>query len=113
MPATSTSVSEVTLTYVCSSFSLTAKANFAVLTLNCLSNHLALQGIESVPEGLEDVSKYPALFAELIRRGWTDEQLEALAGGNTLRILEGVEKVREEMKAEKASMGRYLRRKDL
>lgn len=70
-------------------------------------------GIESVPVGLEDVSKYPELFAELIRRGWSDAQLEALAGGNTLRILEGVEKVKDEMKAEAASMGRYLRRKDL
>jgi membrane dipeptidase len=70
-------------------------------------------GIESTPAGLEDVSKYPTLFAELIRRGWTDAQLEDLAGGNTLRILEGVERVKEELMGEPASMGRYTRRKDL
>ena len=38
-------------------------------------------------EGLEDVSKYPNLFAELIRRGWSDEDLRKLAGGNLLRVM--------------------------
>ncbi|HEX4823746.1 MAG TPA: dipeptidase [Candidatus Polarisedimenticolaceae bacterium] len=39
------------------------------------------------PEGLEDVSKYPALLAELIRRGWKDEDVVKVAGGNFLRVL--------------------------
>jgi membrane dipeptidase len=39
------------------------------------------------PEGLTDVSMYPSLFAELIRRGWTDEDLAKLAGGNILRVM--------------------------
>jgi membrane dipeptidase len=48
-------------------------------------------GIDTVPEGLEDVSKFPQLFAELIRRGWSDEDLSKLAGGNTLRVLRAAE----------------------
>lgn len=42
-------------------------------------------GISSTPVGLEDVSTYPALFAELSRRGWTEEDLRKLAGKNLLR----------------------------
>ena len=39
----------------------------------------------NVPVGLEDVSKFPTLFAELIRRGWSDADLKKLAGQNLLR----------------------------
>lgn len=48
-------------------------------------------GISTVPVGLEDVSTYPALFAELARRGWTDEELRKLAGENVLRVMREVE----------------------
>ena len=41
--------------------------------------------------GLEDVSRYPELFAELIRRGWTEAELAKLARGNVLRVLQGAE----------------------
>jgi membrane dipeptidase len=44
-------------------------------------------GITSTPVGLEDVSTYPALFAELARRGWSDGDLRKLAGENLLRVL--------------------------
>ncbi|KAL8283204.1 hypothetical protein RQP46_005982 [Phenoliferia psychrophenolica] len=50
-------------------------------------------GIANVPEGLEDASKYPALIAELIARGWTDSEIAGLTGGNILRIIEKVEAV--------------------
>jgi membrane dipeptidase len=43
--------------------------------------------------GLEDVSKYPDLLAELARRGWTDDELRKVASGNILRVLSDVEKV--------------------
>jgi membrane dipeptidase len=43
------------------------------------------------PEGMEDVSTFPLLFAELIRRGWSDEDLQKIAGGNVLRALEQAE----------------------
>lgn len=42
--------------------------------------------------GLEDTSRYPYLFAELIRRGWSDEMLVKLARGNVLRTLRGAER---------------------
>jgi membrane dipeptidase len=44
-----------------------------------------------MPRGLEDVSRFPELFAELIRRGWTDANLIKLAGGNLIRTLAGAE----------------------
>ena len=43
--------------------------------------------------GMEDVSRYPALFAELIRRGWSDADLRKLAGANLLRVFADVERV--------------------
>ncbi len=48
-------------------------------------------GNDEWPEGMEDVSAYPRLFAELMRRGWTDADLEKLSQGNVLRALEGAE----------------------
>ena len=50
-------------------------------------------GISIVIKGLEDVSTYPALFAELVRRGWTDEDLKKLAGENILRAMSRAEEV--------------------
>ncbi|XP_073988631.1 dipeptidase 1-like isoform X2 [Rhodnius prolixus] len=55
-------------------------------------------GINFTPKGLEDVSMYPALFAELISTGqWTSDELKKLAGLNLLRVLRAVEKVRDDM----------------
>lgn len=47
----------------------------------------------SVPVGLEDVSKYPYLFAELIRRGYSDEEVKQVAGMNLISVLQKVEQV--------------------
>lgn len=47
----------------------------------------------ALPEGLENVSTYPALMAEMMRRGWTDADVAKLAGGNVLRVMEAAEKV--------------------
>jgi membrane dipeptidase len=51
------------------------------------------------PVGLKGVEGYPALFAELARRGWSDADLSALAQGNVLRVMERVEAVAKEMAA--------------
>ena len=52
-----------------------------------------LDGIPDAPKGLEDVSTYPALMAELMRRGWSDADVAKLAGGNVLRVMERAEAV--------------------
>lgn len=48
-----------------------------------------------MPRGLEDVSKYPSLLAELLDsdRGWREEDVKKLAGGNLLRVFREVERV--------------------
>ena len=48
-------------------------------------------GNDAWPEGLEDVSGYPRLLAELVRRGWSDEDLGKLASGNVLRVMRQAE----------------------
>ena len=52
-----------------------------------------LDGIPDAPVGLQDVSTYPALLAELMRRGWSNADIGRLAGGNVLRALERAEAV--------------------
>ena len=47
-------------------------------------------GSTRVVEGLEDVSTFPDLFAELARRGWDEEELAKLAGENMLRVMRAV-----------------------
>jgi membrane dipeptidase len=54
-------------------------------------------GTTELPVGMEDVSGYPLLFAELIRRGWNDGDLRKLAGENVLRVLRDVEHVRDSL----------------
>lgn len=53
-----------------------------------------------VPQGLEGVDRYPALFAELARRGWSDADLAKLSGGNLLRAMERAEQVAAGMRSE-------------
>jgi membrane dipeptidase len=48
-------------------------------------------GITSVPVGLEDVSTYPHLMAELLRRGYSDDDVKKIAGRNILRVMRQVE----------------------
>ena len=52
-----------------------------------------LDGITETVVGLEDVSTFPTLLAELARRGWTDAELRKLAGENVLRVLKRAEQV--------------------
>ncbi len=50
-------------------------------------------GVTGLPEGLEDVSTYPNLIAELLRRGHSDEDIAKILGGNALRVWQQVEEV--------------------
>ena len=63
-----------------------------------------LDGIPDAPQGLDGVQSYPLLFAELIRRGWSDANLAKLAGGNVLRALRRAEAVAASMRSEPASL---------
>ena len=63
-----------------------------------------LDGIPAGPEGLTGVDAYPLVFAELIRRGWSDADLAKLAGGNVLRALRGAEATARAMKDLPAAM---------
>jgi len=54
----------------------------------------------SLPDGLESVATYPALLAEMLRRGWSDADVAKLAGGNVLRVMEQAEKIAVSMKSE-------------
>jgi membrane dipeptidase len=58
-------------------------------------------GSETMPEGLEDVSRYPALFAELAARGYDDEDLAKVAGRNALRVMREAERTAARLQAER------------
>lgn len=57
------------------------------------------EGFDGPPEGLEDVSCYPALLAELMRRGYTKDDIKKVAGLNVLRVLRQAETVAAKLKA--------------
>jgi membrane dipeptidase len=63
-------------------------------------------GYDEAPPGMNSVSGYPLLFAELIRRGWSDENLSKLAGGNLLRVMRQTEAVAASMRNEPPAMDR-------
>lgn len=50
-------------------------------------------GCHRLPTGLEDVSKYPALVAELLARNWTEQEVRAALADNLLRVFKKVEMV--------------------
>ena len=58
-------------------------------------------GIRSVPEGLEDVTKMPDLFVELLARGYSREDLEKIAGRNVLRAMRKAEEVAKQLQEER------------
>ena len=66
-------------------------------------------GITFVVQGLEDVSKYPNLFAELSRRGWSEAALRKLAGENLLRAFGQVERVSARLKRERPASTATIR----
>jgi len=59
------------------------------------------QSGDDLVQGLEDVSRYPYLMAELLRRGWNEENVAKLARGNFIRVFAQVEKVAQRLQAER------------
>jgi len=69
-----------------------------VAGIDCVGLGSDFDGITEVPVGLEDVSKFPDLIAELLRRGWTEADVKKLAGSNILRVMRAVEAVAAQMR---------------
>ncbi len=65
-------------------------------------------GIPSYVVGLEDVSTFPALLAELSRRGWSEEDLRKVAGGNVLRVMREAEAVARRLRRERPPSTRTI-----
>ncbi len=59
-------------------------------------------GVDVLPEGLHDVTGYPALLDALLDRGWSEDDCQAVAGGNVLRVLRAAESVAARAQAERA-----------
>jgi membrane dipeptidase len=58
-------------------------------------------GISSVPQGLEDVSTYATLTAELLRRGYTENDIKKINGLNILRVMRDVERIAKRLQSER------------
>jgi len=69
-------------------------------------------GISSTPVGLEGVHTFPALLAELLRRGWTDQEVKKLAGENALRVMREVEKVSARLRKERPASDALIQELD-
>jgi membrane dipeptidase len=79
-------------------------------------DHVAIgsdfDGITETPVGLGDVSTFPQLFAELIRRGWSDDDLRKLAGNNLLRVLRAAESTAARLRRERQPSPRTIEQLD-
>jgi len=58
-----------------------------VAGIDCVGIGSDFDGLPSTPQGLDGVDKFPALLVELAARGWSDEALAKVAGGNMLRVM--------------------------
>jgi len=68
-----------------------------VCGIDCVGLGSDFDGITDVPVGLEDVSKFPDLIAELLRRGWTEADVKKVAGLNILRVMREADRVAREL----------------
>jgi membrane dipeptidase len=79
-------------------------------------NHIGIgsdfDGITETIEGLEDVSTFPALFAELARRGWKEAELRKLAGENMLRAMGQAERAAARIRRERLPSHKTIRQMD-
>jgi membrane dipeptidase len=69
-------------------------------------------GGERLPEGLGDVSRFPNLLAELLRRGYSTDDVRRIAGGNLLRLLRDAESVARRLQAERGPSERTIEELD-
>jgi len=80
------------------------------------ADHIGLggdyDGITETVVGLEDVSRYPDLLAELVKRGWTDRELRGVAGENILRVLSRTEIVAARIRKERPASTKTIHQLD-
>lgn len=69
-------------------------------------------GITETVVGLEDVSKYPDLLAELVKRGWTDSEIRGVAGENILRVLSRAEVVSARLRKQRPASTKTIQQLD-
>jgi membrane dipeptidase len=69
-------------------------------------------GAQTMPEGLEDVSRYPTLFQELASRGYGEEDLMKIARRNVLRVMRDVEQTGGRLRAERPPSKRTIEQVD-
>ncbi|HXG88897.1 MAG TPA: dipeptidase [Vicinamibacterales bacterium] len=69
-------------------------------------------GISTVVQGLEDVSKYPDLTAELLRRGYSDQDIKKILGQNILRVMRGAEQVSAALRKKRGPSSATIERLD-
>ncbi|HYR83020.1 MAG TPA: dipeptidase [Terriglobia bacterium] len=72
-----------------------------VAGINSIGLGSDFDGIATVPQNLEDVSKFPVLTAELLRRGYTKDDLRKILGQNVLRVMRQVEQVAARLQKER------------
>ena len=65
-----------------------------------------------LPEGLQDVSTFPSLLAELARRGWSDADLRKVAGENVLRVMTQAERVAARLQKERPASTKTIEQLD-
>ncbi|EXJ86189.1 hypothetical protein A1O1_06559 [Capronia coronata CBS 617.96] len=70
-------------------------------------------GMYASVEGLEDASKYPNLVAELLARGWAEDELRDVMGGNLMRVMDAVDALKEQLVDELPSSAVWEKRTDL
>jgi membrane dipeptidase len=58
-------------------------------------------GVDFIPRGMEDASKLPDLVRELARRGYSEDDMVKILGGNILRVMRQVEEVSRKIPSEK------------
>ncbi|PYS22908.1 MAG: membrane dipeptidase, partial [Acidobacteria bacterium] len=72
-----------------------------VAGINSIGLGSDFDGITTVPQNLEDVSKFPLLTAELLRRGYSKDDLRKILGQNVLRVMRQVEQVAARLQKER------------
>jgi membrane dipeptidase len=68
-------------------------------------------GVSSLPEGIDSAADLPKITAELMKRGYTAEDINKILGGNLMRVFRDVEKMRDQMAAE-GEQAPLLKKKD-